>query len=248
VQAYVDCKWRIAAGATGEVGVFIDFMQLHLEHGFLQNMVSVIVAHDPDSTDQLKQTYFDFVSEKGDKHDVNFVGGVWHQLMTCHHEFFSSACAIHIWTDGGPHHFHVSTNLWIFSQLQCHFPQYKFTYHFHIANHSHSICNTSASHSKRRIITIHHNKQRPMEDAHDIVSALNTLNHHIALIAARIPGDRMATDTLKGIKSLNAWQWDPPSTLRAWSSSLALLNSPPTKIFDVTAHIIEAMPPLFQYT
>lgn len=45
-----------------------------------------------------------------------------------------------------------------------------------------------------------------IHDEHNVVNAFNPLNHHAA---SCIPGNRMATDTFKGIKSLNAWQWEP---------------------------------------
>jgi len=46
--------------------------------------------------------------------DVNFVAGVWQELMQC--TYFVSISVI--WTNCGPHHFRVSANkLWIFSEL-----------------------------------------------------------------------------------------------------------------------------------
>jgi len=55
----------------------------------------------------------------GVTNDVNFVAGVWQHLMTQY--YFTAIRTIHIWSDGGPHHFIVSAKMWIFAQLQQHF-------------------------------------------------------------------------------------------------------------------------------
>src|SRR3989344_2719620 len=95
--------------------------------GFTQDLTGVLLSHDPDSSDQLHREYFDWVAPVGMSNTVDYVFNFWQDFLILQHDkiFHPRLTNIEIWTDGGPHHFHVSANLWIFAQLQLHYPQVK---------------------------------------------------------------------------------------------------------------------------
>jgi hypothetical protein len=118
-KAYQEQKEKVAQGQADECLVVLDFSQFSLEKGFHQ--VLIIYTHNSEAPDGLHHCYLDYVSKKNVSSNVNFVAGVWQEdLMTQH--YFVNINTIQIWTDGGPHHFHITTIMWIISQLQLHFP------------------------------------------------------------------------------------------------------------------------------
>jgi len=99
------------------------------------------------------------------------------------HDFFTNIETIRIWSDGGPHHFRVSANMWILTQLQQHFQCFFFIYNFFIAYHGHSVCDAAASHGKKQVTTIRRNQQRPVSSPAILVEVLNTIDKHLAFSA-----------------------------------------------------------------
>ena len=113
----MELKKKLAAGLLDEAIVIKDFSQYKLEKGFVQVLIIIIYTYDPspDSKDHIHRRYIDYIGEEGVPNDVNFVAGIWQDFMT--YDYFIGINTIHIWSDGGPHHFYVSTNMWIFTQL-----------------------------------------------------------------------------------------------------------------------------------
>ena len=118
-QAYLENKEHIAGGKANETLIVMDFSQFQLEKGFCPDLVVVIHLYDPAAVDNLQRIYIHYIGEEGISNDVNFVAGkspastvvvfinlglgVWQDLMQ--RDFFTNIDTIHIWTDGGPHHF-----------------------------------------------------------------------------------------------------------------------------------------------
>jgi hypothetical protein len=111
----------------------------------------------------------------GVTNDVNFVAGVWQDLMA--HDYFTGIRTIHIWSDGGPHHFRVSANMWIFTQLQQHFSGFLF---------------------KKQVQTVRRNEKRSIDSSTILIDTLNTLNNHISIAATALDAPRLKVETFDG--------------------------------------------------
>ena len=63
---------------------------------------------------------------------------------------FDACTFIPVWSDGGPHHFKVSSTMVCFSQLGAKYKK-QVEYNFFPPYYGHSVCDTVASHAKRKI-------------------------------------------------------------------------------------------------
>ncbi len=240
-KTYQEQKEKVAQGQADECLVVLDFSQFSLEKGFRQVLIIVIYTHDSEAPDGLHRHYLDYVGEQNVSSDVNFVAGVWQDLMT--RDYFVGINTIRIWTNGGPHHFRISANMWIISQLQLHFPHHFFIYNFFAAHHGHSVCDAVASHGKRKVMTVRRNEQRPIRTSAALVDVLGTIEHHISSPASSLPSPRLKLKTLASIRSLNCWIAPFPGQLFAWESSAT--EGMPTKEFDLSTFLLDDMPSLF---
>ena len=83
---------------------------------------------------------------------------------------------LHIWSDGGPKHFKISSCIYYFSTLR-HKHNINISYHFYQSYHGHNGCDASASHAKKRINISQRDKDIAYQNAAHLEESINTLNH-----------------------------------------------------------------------
>ncbi len=100
----------IATGKNSN-GILItqDFTQLELEGAFMQDLIICKYSFDKNAKDGLKKEYEHFVGKIGIKNDISFVVGAWMALFETN--WFKKVEDVKIWSNGGPKHFKISSNM-----------------------------------------------------------------------------------------------------------------------------------------
>jgi hypothetical protein len=85
-----------------------DFTQIQLENSFVQNLIICIYKKNNEKNG-LNRTYKHFIGKLENKNDISFVVGAWKILLE--ENTFQSITIVNIWSDGGPKHFKISSNI-----------------------------------------------------------------------------------------------------------------------------------------
>ena len=115
--AYQQQKKEIATGKSLKaILITQDFTQLELEGSFVQDLIICKYSHKKGAKDGLEREYVHFVGKIGTKNDISFVVGSWMVLLQSN--WFDGIEDIYIWSDGGPKHFKISSNMKFLLALQ----------------------------------------------------------------------------------------------------------------------------------
>jgi hypothetical protein len=123
-----------------------DFTQLELEGSFVQDLIICKYFYDKKAKDGLARTYIHFIGKIGTKNDILFVIGSWMALLTLN--WFDDIKTVKIWSDGGPKHFKISSNMKFLLTLQQSKPDVMWEYNFFAPYHGCSICDGVAAQAK----------------------------------------------------------------------------------------------------
>ncbi len=174
-----------------------DFSQVIFEGGFVQDLIICFYSYDKEAADGLKRVYRHFVGNTTDKNNISFVVGCWKILLEEHR--FENMEIVSIWSDGGPKHFKISSNIRFILSLQQAQPDIGWIYNFFPSYHGCSVCDGVASHAKQAIKRSMGNEQIAIKTAEQVVSVIDTLNNHEATMAT-ITHTNLSASTLHGIK------------------------------------------------
>eukprot|EP00733_Pompholyxophrys_punicea_P001470 Pompholyxophrys_punicea_v1_NODE_748_length_1356_cov_6.819508.p1 type:complete len:216 gc:universal NODE_748_length_1356_cov_6.819508:508-1155(+) len=126
-----------------------DFTQVDVQDTFYQDLIIVIYSNK--NKPEASPDYFHYVSQSGDKNDINFVMSAWLNLWDDQKEgIFKERKKLIIFSDGGPKHFKISgcVNFFALFQRQT---GLQIEYNFYESYHGHSVCDAAAAHLKNKI-------------------------------------------------------------------------------------------------
>lgn len=192
-----------------------DFSQLSEPR--TQDLIIVLMFHDPDSETGIKHQYHHFVAESSDiSNDIVFVICCWEILAGS--ILLDDYEQIDIWSDGGPKHFKISACMQYFSQLQTLRSTQKIVYNFFFAYHGHGICDTAASHAKRAMLLHEKNKQEPISNARKAVEIINNIPKHYSQLVTPTP-EKIQVKTMQAIRTYHKFTFETPGQVNAYKLS-----------------------------
>jgi hypothetical protein len=148
--------------------------------------------------------YFHYIAEPKTSNDVHFVAEVFTNHILPRIKRFKNA---HIFSDGGPKHFKISSLLHHISQAVSKLDTLVH-YHFYASYHGHGICDAAASHAKAAIVRSINAKQKTPKSAQEICDTVNSVRNHraIPLLATTVPV--VDVKTMNGIRSYHKYFFD----------------------------------------
>jgi hypothetical protein len=197
-KQYMKEKQDISSGKNSFTALITqDFTQITFEGGFVQDLIICIYTYDSSVSDGLKRIYRHFIGDTATKNDISFVVGCWRDLLD--ENWFDKMKCVKIWSDGGPKHFKISANIKFLLSLQHKEDKIDWEYNFFPAYHGWNICDGVASQAKMKVNRTMRDEQIAIRSSEEIISTINTLNHHEATRARPSSAD-FSTTTLKGLK------------------------------------------------
>lgn len=141
-DAYKNDKCLVSEGEDSVV-VVQDFTQVKYESGFSQDLIICIYRYDV--IRGLSSEYHHFVGEIGDKNNIQFVVGVWCYMIK--NGFFNKNKKIKIWSDTGPKHFRITSEIILYHIIQskCGFEIIR---NYFAPYHGKCVCDAAAAHIK----------------------------------------------------------------------------------------------------
>jgi hypothetical protein len=204
---YAIQKREIAEGRKPDtILITQDFTQLELDSSFVQDLIICCYQYDPNSKDGLKRTYRHFVGEINESNEIPFVAGSWLQILK--EDWFENIETVQIWSDGGPKHFKISSNMKLLKAIQDQHGDIGWIYNFFPAYHGYSVCDAAAAHAKRAINENIRNENRAIRTPEEAVKVINTWENHIATKVSSVDMD-FSTITLRGIRSYYKFETFP---------------------------------------
>lgn len=182
---------------TNKALVTQDFTQLQLDGTFVQNLVICKYTYQQNAKDGLKREYKHFVGKSTDSNGISFVTGCWKILIDSN--WFENNKKISIWSDGGPKHFKITSNMKFLLAIQHHFSNIDWVYNFFPSYHGCSICDGAAAHVKNKINQTMRNEHISIKTTQQTIDTINELQNHEAF-PARITQEDLSANTFKGIK------------------------------------------------
>ncbi len=168
-----------------------------MESGFIQDLIICKYTHDSKSSDGLEREYKHFLGDVGDKNTIAFVVGAWKQLLD--NGWFKNIKTVKIWSDGGPKHFKISSNMKFFLAIQQAFPRKCWIYSFFAPYHGCSICDGVAAHAKGILNRTSRDENLPIRTADMALATIQKLTHH-SPSSVHLASNDFSTSTLHGIK------------------------------------------------
>jgi hypothetical protein len=157
--------------------------------------------------EEIISRYITFVAKSSDdKNDIKFVVAAWIQMVL--QGIFEPYKSIEIWSDGGPKHFKITASIVFFGTLQNYFNK-KITYNFFTSYHGHSVCDTMASHMKRKLRTEMIKWDlfiNTSEELLEIINKINGYENHIIDFEGVIQDTKCGT--LHGIRRYHKFKFD----------------------------------------
>ena len=185
----------------GEVMVVQDFTQIKVQSTFYQDLIICFYFYQTN----FERRYFHFVGQsKETKNNIDFVVAVWKLMVQ--DDFFRDFTKLLVFSDGGPKHFKISSNMSFFAAVQEKLGK-PVEHYFFESNHGHSVCDAVASQAKKKLSESQRNEGIGIHTPLDITSVINELTSHVALIAP-IDINVTAIQTFHGIRSLYKWTFD----------------------------------------
>ena len=190
--------------------------------------------------DLIFSIYFPFPSDLRHIHCVGGVG-VKNDISFVIHSFrnfilplLNGFKYLHIFNDGGPKHFKVSSLLYYFFTLQQLVP-FQIFYHFFASYHGHSVCDSAASQFKRQVTNFVNESNTVPKFAWQVTLMAGDVKTHSAVVADPSDLDVDFIKTLAGIKSHHFFSFTSDCILASPLSSLSPSPSP-TKMFPKIAN------------
>jgi hypothetical protein len=185
IPSYMNDKKKIASGQyLNHVLVIQDFSQIQIGNcGFYQDLVICFYFYDPYSIDKLGRKYFHFVGKAKQKHHEGFVYAVWEYMLN--NKYFEKFIngEIHIWSDGGPKHFKLTSRIYNFHLLAIHYTQFTFIYNYFPSYHGHGICDTVVAQAKHEINSFQRIYSLSLQYEREIVQMIATIHNHFPISA-----------------------------------------------------------------
>ena len=147
--------------------------------------------------------FYHYVGEIGRKNDVGFVISCLKDLAPLISEFNQA----HLWSDGGPKHFKVSSLMNFMIDLQA-ATSTTITYHFFVSYHGHSSCDAAAGHIKRQLTTSIGSTKTVPRTAVALIPIIESIQNHIGFTAPTVDCKFETIQTLKGIKSYHKYTFE----------------------------------------
>jgi hypothetical protein len=218
LQTYLKQKREIASGEKSKhTLVVMDFYQLHYEGGFSQVLVFSKYEHNHNISDGLNRTYVHFVGQTNDTNDINFVVGCTTTLFK--ENWFGQAEKICFWTDGGPKHFKISSNMRFFSSLQDKYrSKYEIEYNYFPSYHGSGICDAVGSQANRKVSQKMRDSSQAIRDIYSAIQAIGELNNHTARLAV-LADNNFSCNTMNGIRSYHKFCFPKQGQIKAYVSS-----------------------------
>lgn len=183
-----------------------DFSLFGVGDGGLQDLIVVVYSFDGSVEGQFSRKYFHVSPNTKSPNDIRFVDEAWFLLLR--REPFLHATSIEIWSDGGPKHYKISTNMYLWSSVQAQRPSCAIKYDFFASYHGYSACDAVASHVKQAMKSRHLNHSSPVEtipEFHDILKSMP--NSELIVIDAPNYA-RPSTNTIHTIKEMHSFKFD----------------------------------------
>jgi hypothetical protein len=197
---YTKEKLVIGNGDKHTALVTQDFTQIQYDGGFTQDLIICIYTYNNEEADGLQRVYRHFVGKSDDQNGVSFVIGCWKVLLD--EKRLDEVQKVNIWSDGGPKHFKISSNIKFLLSLQQARPHQAWSYNFFPSYHGCSVCDAAASHIKQKVNQEQRDKQKAIRTPQQVVEVGNQLNNHEVSMAA-ITTIKLKSNTLHGIKQFH---------------------------------------------
>jgi len=196
---------------------------------FYQNLIVCIYKYNEFENDGLERGYHHFIaSDSKVKNNIGFVVGVWKMMVE--QNFFEGVERVHIFSDGGPKHFKITSNISFFNCLQNHL-KIPINYHFFASHHGHSVCDGVSAHAKYQLNRIQRITQKPITFSFQIVNIIETIkNHHAQLAEVEEVEETFAT--FQGIRKIHKFTFN---NNQASGFSLSK-DENPTKTYNCSEH------------
>lgn len=197
--AYHADKKAISSGNVKTMALITqDFTQLELDGSFVQDLIICRYSHDPKAQNGLQRDYRHFVGRTGDKNNISFVIGAWLTLLESN--WLKDMDIVKIWSDGGPKHFKISSNMRFLLSIQKAQPSVDWDYNFFPPYHGCSICDGVAAQAKGILNRTSRDDHIAVRTSNQAVAIVQQLTNHSAT-TVQIPENDFSANTLKGIKS-----------------------------------------------
>jgi hypothetical protein len=204
MASYFKDKELIASGSRPkDVMIIQDFSQIQIGNcGFYQDLVVCIYFYNATNVDKLERKYFHFVGKAKQKHHEGFVLAVWEYMLVHNYLKKFEGGTLHIWSDGGPKHFKLSSGVYNFYLLANTFKMFHFIYNYFPSYHGHGICDTVVAQAKKELNLFQRIGGLCLQDEAEIVEVIATITNHFPVIASPNYNKKQIT-TLDGIKSFH---------------------------------------------
>ena len=106
---------------------------------------------------------------------------------------------VNIWSDGGPKHFKISSNMKFLATLQHYYKNIDWTYNFFPPYHGCSVCDGAAAQAKKKVTTSMMDTGIAIRTSEQVVAQVGKLKNHVVSKAVMAKGS-FATPTLTGIR------------------------------------------------
>jgi hypothetical protein len=156
----------------------------------------------------LKREYRHFLGDVGDKNTIEFVVGAWKQLLN--DGWLRNIKTVKVWSDGGPKHFKISSNMKFFLAIQQAFPEKQWIYSFFAPYHGCSICDGVAAHAKGILNRTSRDENLPIRTADLALKTIQKLENH-SPSSVQLASNDFSTPTLHGIKKYFKFTFDSES-------------------------------------
>jgi hypothetical protein len=198
--AYASQKKEIAGGDTTTVLITQDFTQIEFDGGFVQDLIICCYSHDSNAQDGLKRSYQHFVGDINDSNQIPFVAGSWIKMFEIV-DWFENIEKVQIWSDGGPKHFKISSNMATLKAIQDEYDNIDWIYNFFESYHGCNICDAVGAQAKRAVNDFMRNNHKAIRNQQRVIDAINQLKNHRATSARLLKDMNFSVATLQTIKS-----------------------------------------------
>lgn len=182
-----------------------DFSGHMVDGRTLEELIIVCYTFDNRSKDKLRRDYFHVVPTTFIQHDILFVDEAW--KLVFREAGLLSSRFIEIWSDGGPKHFKITSNLCMWLKIQMQLEQCDIRYNFFASYHGYSCCDASASHLKRHLISYRRNVSEPIDSVRKFTEVAKTapfINLNTITVTLSI---RPTPKTIHGIKKCHSFKF-----------------------------------------